>query len=315
MGRKKKFKAVDSLDMPPEGTKYLQEELRSLRQGVYSEEIQRLTARENFPKNQRPPEWKKSWKFTMFERTGQAEIQTEASEDPPLMGVNRKETEVNIHRITAAYEIDLDDVQKSNELDLGLSDELALAAKEAIAIKKNHIALFGDPVHDMFGLVTAPNIVRHYFADPIADGTPGSDIISQFGSFLNRAWNDTGQRAMIDTVMLASKPFGYMRKNFRSTDSDLKLLEAVRPDDVTEEEFNMIPSHELNAAGPNGDFHVVIGWDSTKEPFKEVDPKTFTQQDPQRENYALRTNTDAKTGGVEVPWPAWITIGLIPVKQ
>ncbi|WP_454691136.1 DUF2184 domain-containing protein [Achromobacter aloeverae] len=104
------------------------------------------------------PEWAETITYRSFDQVGVAKIVGNYADDLPRADVMGKEVTVRVKDIGDSYGYNINELRASIATGTNLPTRKASAARQAVDIKLNQIALVGDTKYGLYGLLNHPNI-------------------------------------------------------------------------------------------------------------------------------------------------------------
>lgn len=125
---------------------------------TYDRKLPAMNGLRLVPQSSEVPEWAETFTYRIYDQVGMAKIVANYADDLPRADVKGEEKTVRIKDIGDSYGYNIAELRASLHLGASLPTRKANAARRAIEVKQNQIAMIGDPAFGLYGLVTHPNI-------------------------------------------------------------------------------------------------------------------------------------------------------------
>lgn len=279
--------------------------LEYIKTQTYDRKYPELKARTLIPVSFEVPTGAKSITWQSWDMVGMAKIISNYATDIPRVDLVGKEVTSTIKSLGAGYGYSLQDVRSARLAGIPLESRKAYAAKQAILMAEDEIAVSGEADHGLVGLLNHPNVPD--IAIP-ADGTGSSALwANKTGELIVRDINlvvsgietTTNGVEIADTLIMDTVSFSLIKtKKFGDTDKTvLTWIKEVFPNLV-----NIASWAKLNGKGA-GATGMMVAY--RRDPMKltlEI-PQDFEQLPVQEVGLEYIVNCHSRTGGVIIYYP------------
>lgn len=283
-------------------------ELDFVKAQTYSRKFPEMKGLQLVPTASDAPEWAETVTYKMYDEVGMAKIIANYADDLPRADVKAKEVTVKLRQIGVSYGYNIRELAQSVATGANLPTQKAVAARRAVEIKLNQIAMTGDADFGLFGLTNHPNI--------------GVTVLPSGKNWLTG--NPTAQelindvQAMYDAIRLQSRGIHTPNKFILPT-QHLNILKRTLVPNTNgktvlawlKEEFatlEFVETPELKASGA-AKSKIFMGEFHADNIHMEL-PQPFTQLPAQERNLEVVINCTASCGGVVVTYPLAFTSAL-----
>lgn len=278
----------------------LARQLDFVRAQTYDRLLPPMRGLELFPVSTDAPEWAEAIVYRSYDMVGIAKIIANYADDLPRADVNGKEVMVPVRTIGDSYGYNIQELNASIGLGNNLPGRKALAARQAIEVKINQIALVGDALYGLYGGANHPNIGTTAGitgdwngAATAAQIVADFDILYQAVRIQSKGVHTPNRFALPMTAMGAAQ-----RKVVPDTGgkSAYTMIREKYPNVAW---MDMI---ELEAGGVTTDSLALMGeFNEVNGSFELVMP--FNQLPAQARNLELVVPCYARAGGVSIHYP------------
>ncbi|WP_029046237.1 DUF2184 domain-containing protein [Cupriavidus sp. amp6] len=133
-------------------------ELDYVKARTYDRKLPPMKGLQLVPQTSEVPEWAETFTYRYYDQVGMAKIVANYADDLPRADVKGQEKTVRIKDIGDSYGYNISELRASMALQANLPTRKASAARRAVDVKLNQVAMVGDPDYGLFGLTTHPNI-------------------------------------------------------------------------------------------------------------------------------------------------------------
>lgn len=133
-------------------------ELDYVKARTYDRKLPPMKGLQLVPQTSEVPEWAETFTYRYYDQVGMAKIVANYADDLPRADVKGAEKTVRIKDIGDSYGYNIAELRASMALQANLPTRKATAARRAVDVKLNQVAMVGDPDYGLFGLTTHPNI-------------------------------------------------------------------------------------------------------------------------------------------------------------
>lgn len=291
------------------GGVFLERQLNHLLPSILEAKLPALNAFRLLPVDRSVPAWAKTYSRHMLTPHGIAEMIADYSDDLPQVGVSGEETTFKVAEFGASFGWSLTEMEAAMANGVGLNSRLAMAARRAIEEKHNRIAWEGDASRGLYGATNYPHFPRTFLPNAIATGTSADTILADMHGFVLGIHTRTNQVARPTRLLVATAPYDYISRTFRSANSDKTILQAFL--DTSQFITEVVPVSEFDGAGPNGE-DIMMAFEPSERVIAAVVTRMFDMRPVQERNLAFVVPCLAGSGGVASDFPLEVGIGVIP---
>lgn len=288
---------------------FVARELDYVKAKVYEKKRPPMLGLSLVPQVSDAPEWAETIVYKSFDSVGMAKIIANYADDLPRADVAGKEYTVRVKSIGDSYGYNIMELKASAGLGQNLPTRKAEAARRAVEVKLNQVAMVGDADHGLYGMMTHPNIGQTTLPNNKAwDKCTAQELMAN----LDALWN---------AVRLQSKGVHAPNRFVVSSSLAAVLTSKIFADGtgVTVWDFfqkkhpglQLIEAPEFEKAGTGGAHLVFIGEFDAENMQHEV-VMQFNQLEAQARNLELVVPCYARTAGVTVHYPLAFTKAEVP---
>lgn len=273
-------------------------QLEVVRNKIYEEKLPQMNGLSLVPISSEAPEWAETITEKTYSIAGMAKIIANYADDLPRADVAAQERAVKVKSIGASYGYNLQELQAAVANRTDLPRVKGRAARRAVEIKMNQIALLGDEEYGLNGFIDHPNL-----GETSITGSWKTQAAEKILEDLDNLYN---------TVVLQSKGV-HQPTHLIVALSDYQTLGSKYLDDSSKTsvlEFfqKKYPNltiqgiWELEKAGSGGK-NLAICYEKSVDNLNLEVPKDFQQLPAQERNLELVVNCIARVGGVFLRYP------------
>lgn len=155
---------------------FLSKQLEYVKTKTYDKKYPELMARTLIPVSFEAGSGAKTISYQQWDTVGMAKIISNYARDLPRIDLKMKEFVANVRSLGDAYGYSIQDIRAARMAGVSLETRKANAAKQAIMILEDDIAVDGDADHGLQGLLSHPNVPDVSIP---ADGTGSSALWSE----------------------------------------------------------------------------------------------------------------------------------------
>ena len=133
-------------------------QLEVVRNKIYEEKLPQMNGLSLVPISSEAPEWAETITEKTYSSAGMAKIIANYADDLPRADVAAQERAVKVKSIGASYGYNLQELQAAVANRTDLPRVKGRAARRAVEIKMNQIALLGDEEYGLNGFINHPNL-------------------------------------------------------------------------------------------------------------------------------------------------------------
>lgn len=275
---------------------------------TYDRQLPAMNGLAFIPQESDAPEWAESITYRSFDEVGMAKIIANYADDLPRADVKGTERMVPVRTIGDSYGYNINELNASVALGTQLPERKATAARRAIEVKLNQIAMVGDPQYGLFGITNHPNIgaTTGLTGDWAAVGTTGAQIVADFNIMVDAVRVQSKGVHEPTLAMLPLNAVSAMNRKYVADSGNKTAAQVVRE---LYPNIRIAGLPELENVG--GDSIALIGEFSVENMALET-VMPFNQLPAQARNLELVVPCMARTGGVSVHYPLAFTrvVGL-----
>jgi hypothetical protein len=284
---------------------YAARELDYVKSRTYDRKLPPMKGLLLVPQSTEVPEWAETFTYRYYDQVGMAKIVANYADDLPRADVMGAEKTVRVKDIGDSYGYSIPEIRAALANRSNLPTRKASAARRAVDVKLNQIAMVGDRPYGLYGLTNHPNIgltvlPNGNWSNP---ATTADQILADCD-------------AMYDAVRLQSK--GVHTPNYFALPSaQHSLLFSKRlPDGIgkTVGEFfkGKHPGLTIEevaelATASNNHGPLAVMYERSEDNLSMENPMPFNQLPAQARNLELVVPCLARTAGVTVYYPLALT--------
>lgn len=260
------------------------------------------------PTSNDTPEWAETITYKSYDMVGIAKVIANYADDLPRADVKGIEQTVRVQTLGDSYGYNINELNASVALGANLPTRKATAARRAIEIKQNQIAMVGDPKYGLWGITNHPNIgvtagLNGDWADP---GTTGMEIVEDVDTLVQAIRTQSRGIHTPNRLALPSAAFAAMSRKYIADTGGKSAWQVVREKYPSLEILDIPEFDEVD-----GDTLAIIGEFNEENASLEL-VMPFNQLPAQARNLELVVPCMARTGGVSVHYPLAFTkaVGL-----
>lgn len=299
------FAAANNLSFNEDANVFLARELDYVKARTYEKKFPAMVGLQLVPVSNEVPEWAESFVSKVYDQVGIAKIIANYADDLPRADVTATEITTRVKTVGDSYGYNVNELRASQAMGTNLPARKAEAARRAVEIKMNKIALLGDPDYGLFGIMNHPNIgVTAGLTGNWADaGTSALDIVADLDTMINAVDNQSNGVHKTNTVALPAAAFAAAGRKYVAESGGKSALQLARDNHPG---VRFISATEFNDLNGTGTSVAIVGeFAEENASFEEV--MAFNQLPAQARNLELVVPCLARTGGVTVHYPLAFT--------
>ena len=259
------------------------------------------------------PEGAETYKYEIFDHTGEFQLISDYGDDLPTSDVLRGEIVNTIRGFGGSFKYTSEELRKAQFGGVSLEQRRAEAVRKAYEQTANRIALFGQPGAGLKGFFNHPVVDKLVVTGSSSDGWFDATSISPDGMLAILNEGITYQREftkMVETPDTMLVPYSVYRKistTPRSTTSDTTVLEFfLRTNGYITE---VMPINELDPDNSSGFLtkERLIIYKRSPEKLQFHIPMALKFHAPQQRNLAYVVPAEARFAGVALYYPKSVT--------
>lgn len=283
---------------------FFAQQLNYVRSRLYERKTPAMRAFDIVPVSTEIPQWAETITQRSYDSVGIAKVISNYADDLPRADVTASETVVKVKDIGDSYGYNVAEMRASEATGMNLDARKGAAARKAIDIKTAQIAMLGETVYGLYGLLNHPNIGTTTGLSGVswATATPAQvlsdmNIITQAIPGQSYGIHRTTRIAMADT------DYNRLSQLFVADSGGKTVLQVYRENNP---EVVLVPVVEFRGIGTGGKNMVVASeFDPDNYAFELVMP--FNQLPAQARNLEMVVPCLARVGGVNVTYPLALT--------
>lgn len=257
------------------------------------------------PQSSEVPEWAETFTYRYYDQVGMAKVVANYADDLPRADVKGAEKTVRIKDIGDSYGYNIAELRASTALGANLPTRKASAARRAIEVKLNQIAMVGDVQYGLFGLTNHPNIgltvgLNGDWANP---ATTADQMLADLDALYGAVRVQSSGIHTPNRFALPNEQYAAMTSKRLPDSGGLTVAEFFKRK-YPQMQYEEAP--ELATAGTGGTSLAVM-YEFGEENLSMENPMPFNQLPAQARNLELVVPCLARTAGVTVYYPLALT--------
>lgn len=284
-------------------------QLDYVRARIYERKTPAMRAFDMVPVSTDVPDWAETVTQRSFDSVGIAKIIANYADDLPRADVFASETVVKVKDVGVSYGYNIAELRASEATGAQLDTKKASAARKSVDIKINQLAMIGEAVYGLFGLLNHPNIgttagLNGDWGNP---ATTAEQILSDLNTLTQAIPGQSKGVHRTTRIAMADTDYNVLSTKYVADSGGKTVLQVYRENNPA---VTLIPVVELRDAGAGGLNAIIASeFDADNYAFEMVMP--FNQLPAQARNLELVVPCLARAGGVNVTYPLAITKGNI----
>ena len=273
-------------------------QLEVVRNKIYEEKLPQMNGLSLVPISSEAPEWAETITEKTYSSAGMAKIIANYADDLPRADVAAQERAVKVKSIGASYGYNLQELQAAVANRTDLPRVKGRAARRAVEIKMNQIALLGDEEYGLNGFINHPNL-----GETSITGSWKTQSAEKILEDLDNLYNTVvlqskgvHQPTHLIVALSDYQTLGSKYLNNSSKTSVLEFFQKKYPN------LTIQGIWELEKAGSGGK-NLAICYEKSVDNLNLEVPKDFQQLPAQERNLELVVNCIARVGGVFLRYP------------
>lgn len=273
-------------------------QLEYVRNKVYEEKLPQMNGLSLVPISSEAPEWAETIVEKTYDMVGMAKIIANYADDLPRADVAATERAVKVKDIGASYGYNLSELKASTANNQPLPQAKGRAARRAIEVKMNTVALTGDAEYGLNGFINHHNLGEVALTGGWKNAT-AENILADLDNLYNTVILQSKGVHQPTHLVMSLTDYQTLGSKYMS-DADkttvLAFFQKKHPNLVIQGIW------ELEKAGTSGK-NLVICYEKHKDNLSLEVPMDFTQLPAQERNLELIVNCLARLGGVFLRYP------------
>lgn len=298
------FALQHSLGFNQDANIFLARELDYVKARVYERKFPAMIGLTLVPVSTEVPEWAESFVSKVYDEVGIAKIIANYADDLPRADVLATEVTTRVKTVGDSYGYNVNELRASQAMGTDLPGRKADAARRAVEIKMNKIALVGDPEYGLFGIMNHPNIgsTSGLTGNWAAAGTTAMQIVADIDTMIGAVATQSNGIHRVNTVALPALAMAAAQRKYVADTGGKSALQLARENNPG---VNFISAPEFNDLNAGVSAAIVGEFSADNASFEMVMP--FNQLPAQARNLELVVPCLARTGGVTVHYPLAFT--------
>lgn len=172
--------------------------------------------------------------YHQLDQTGRAAIKGSKATDVPRVDIKKTEYLKKVRHLVDAYGWDFHELRSAVRAGMNLSNEKAMAAREAIERELENLAFLGDDTYDIPGLLTYALDYNEYQMP--ADGTSSSKkivdktadlVVRDLNGVLNKVLTGSQGVYRANRLLVPTEVYAHITTTARSTTSDTTIAQFL----------------------------------------------------------------------------------------
>lgn len=284
---------------------FFAQQLNFVRTRLYERRTPAMRWMDVIPVSTDVPEWAETVTQRSFDAVGMAKIISNYADDLPRADVLASETLVKVKDIGDSYGYNVAEMRASEATGAQLDVRKAAAARKAIDVKIAQLAMIGEPVYGLFGLLNHPNIgtTTGLNGDWDNPATTGDEILSDLEVIAAAVPGQSKGIHRTTMMAMADTDHNQLSQKFVADSGGRTVLAVFR---ANHPEITLVPVVEYRGAGAGGT-NVVIAAERDQENYTFEMVMPFNQLPAQARNLEFVVPCLARAGGVTVTYPLALT--------
>jgi len=241
---------------------FVQDRTKAINATVYAVEYPEHDFASLVPTDTSAPEWSTGMITYLTDYTGAAQWINGMSKDIPLADLQRGQSTVDFAMAGIGYDFNLEEINHAALQGIPLTTSKADAARELSMQKLYNVALYGDPLKGMTGLlnstaVTAGLVAQNAAADSrLWSAKTPTEVLKDINDLLTGVYIDSNTVEMADTLLLSPERLQYLGSTTMSSTNSETLLAFIMRTNIykltTGLELTIRAVRGLSTAGAGG---------------------------------------------------------------
>lgn len=292
----------DASDLRQDASIFVAKQLDYVKSHVYTKKLPPMKGLSLVPVATDVPEYAETVTYKVYDEFGIAKIISNYADDLPRADVLGTEITVKVKDIGDSYGYNINELQASLATGMNLPERKATAARRAVEMKMNSIAMVGDPAYKLYGLLTHPNIGITAITGNWAAATDDV-ILADLDAIYDSIRVQSNGVHTPNVIALPVKQFSRIT-TVRVQDANGMTVAQFFLAKHPGLRFEEVP--EFKGAGSGGS-DVIMAFEQSEENFYLDIPRMFTQLAAQARNLELVVPCIARSAGVSVIYPLALT--------
>lgn len=168
--------------------------------------------------------------FFSQDSVGKAKFINGKGDDIPLVDIMRTKFEQSVNMAGVGYSFSLEEIGAAQQLGMGLSNEGALAARQAYEQLVEEVAFIGNTALGLEGITNTTGVTSGAAASTIAAATPDG-VLAIINAALSGIWSDSKGIERANTVLAPIAVYADLATR-RVTDTNMTVLQFIQQANV-----------------------------------------------------------------------------------
>ena len=301
---------IQSIHLDANESLFFERELEFVKSQTYDKRYPNLLAASGqiIPINTNVPEWARTITYQSYDSYGKGKIGKASVDDAPMANAAGKEYTGPVRDIIQGYTYTVDDIMEAQATGKRLDQRLAMAARKMNDIALDDVAMYGDTVYGLKGLLSG-NAVTEIPEATASNGDAGTpqwstktadEIIADLNQIYSAIRVATLDTSKCNLIILPIAQDEIITSTPRSSYSDVTIKDFWLR---THPGVRIISYNKLDSVSAFSDVDVAVGMEQDPMNMVLEVPMMYSQLPAEARNYAFVINTRSKVGGLTIPYP------------
>lgn len=273
-------------------------QVEAVRNKIYEEKLPQMNGLSLVPISHEAPEWAESIVERTFDMVGMAKVIANYADDLPRADVAMEERAVRVKDLGASYGYNLSELRLAAANQVDLPATKGRAARRAIELKMNEIALTGDKKAGLNGFINHPNLGEAAVKGGWKDAT-AEDVLADLDTLYNTVVLQSRGIHTPTHLLVSLTDYQVLGSKYLNTADKVDVLTFFKKKHPS---LTIEGLWELEKAGTS-DKNLAICYEKNIDNLSLELPQDFTQYPAQERNLELVVNCTARIGGVFLRYP------------
>jgi hypothetical protein len=300
-----KMTFIDGLPTTDDGLAFFISQLASLETKIYEAKYTAINFAELVPINTQVPEWADTWDYISYDAVTLGKFIGSSADDLPKVSASANKSTVPLGYAGNAYDYSLDELRKSQALNMPIDNIKAKAAFRGSQEHTQRVAYFGDADRGMTGLFNNPNLALDNSTVNWTTAT-GQEIVDDMNSLLIKVWIDSANVHIPGMLVLDSNRYATITSRRMDSGTDTTIAEFFMKNNLftttTGQAIRIAPRLQLIGAGAGGKDRM-MAYELNDENLSLCNPIPWRSLAPQTKGLNIEIPCEYKISGVEFRFP------------
>lgn len=281
-------------------------QLDYVKKQVYERKFPEMAALTLIPRDSETPEWAETVTYTYYDAVGMAKIIANYADDLPRADVSGKQESVKVFTVADSYGFNFRELAAAAANGTNLPMRKAEAARRAVEVKLNQIAMLGDEQYGLFGLANHPNIGVTTLPSGknwLTDSPSAAELLKDIGTMYDAVRTQSKNTHMPNTFLLSVRHAAVLKDTLVPDSGGKSVWEKVRERYPS---LRVVETAELDGIGYGGRSKMFMGEFDPSNLHHDT-PEAFRQHPAEQRNLEIVVACTASTAGVVVHYPLALT--------